>query len=165
MPQIYLKSVPYQSVKGLMKIAFADDAELLASLTPIKGDTLDSCIERCFSNIEEMFTGRVYAESQKIAYVIEFHDGKKVTDIGYTVIAKTPDTPNELYSFGINIHYRSKAIVLKWLNAVKILLGQTFWTSLYKDNSRAINFFEKNGFKKVESECRSFVSLWSNLTM
>ncbi len=145
-----------------MVLAFQDDEELLAKLTPVANDTLGHLVERCHENILEMFNGAVYADSVKAAYRIELEDRDVKTIIGYMVTAKTQDVPNELYSFGINIHYRSRKIVLKWMEETKKLLGDSFWVSLYKQNSRAINFFERNGFTKFVDDTNHFVALCHN---
>lgn len=161
MSGINIVSVHYTDIEALMHIAFKDDPDLLSLYTPAP-ETLEQCVARSYANVVEMFTGEVYKDSEKNAYAIELRHDDVVRRIGFMVTAKTDDLPNELYSFGINIHYRSRTIVLKWLGIVHRMLGKTFWTSLYGRNSRAINFFERNGFKKIESESRQFVSLWSN---
>jgi hypothetical protein len=162
MPNIKLIPVDYEEVKDLMKLAFKDDQLLLEKLTPVQNDDLESCVERCYASIVDMFTGTVYAESIKQAYKVEMEDSGNITTIGFSVTAKTEGSPNELFSFGINIHYRSKKIIVKWLDEVKKLLGKYYWVALYKQNERAITLFERNGFTKIEDESRHFVTLCQN---
>lgn len=64
--------------------------------------------------------------------------------IGYSVISK-----NLLYSFCINIKYRTKEIILQWWNWVKEILGNEFYVILEKNNTRAVNFLKKRGMKVV----------------
>ena len=152
----------HDEVKPLMLLAFSGDADLLQSLTPVVNDNLGNCVDRCYRNVEEMFTGAVYADSQKVAYKIALKEGGELKDIGFMITAKTADYPNELYSFGINIDYRTKDNVITWLKETERILGKYFWVSLYKQNTRAIHFFERNGFAKFVDETQHFVTLCSN---
>ena len=162
MPKLSLIAIPLVQLKPLITLAFQDDDELLRRYTPVKDDTLENCVNRCHDTIVDMFTSKVYAESERRIYKVEFDDEGVKKIIGYTVVAINTDAPNELFSFGINCHYRSKQIVLKWLKEVQFRLGKFFWIALYKENERAINFFVKNGFTKQAEEDKSFVMLLGN---
>lgn len=158
MGKVNLILIPMTELKPLITMAFQGDDELLRNLTPIKNDMLENCVNRIYGTISGIFSDKVYSESENKVFKVEL-DGEA---IGYIVVAINDEIPNELFSFGININYRSKEIVLQWLKEVKWILGKFFWIALYKQNERAINFFERNGFTKQEEENRSFVMLLGN---
>lgn len=60
--------------------------------------------------------------------------------IGYSVLSG-----KLLYSFCINVKYRTKDIILQWWNMVKNILDNDFYTAVYENNKRAINFLKKRG--------------------
>lgn len=166
MPNLKLIPASPEEIKSLLVTAFMEDEDLLKMYTPVQNDTLDNCVERCYDTISDMLTSPVYFGSEKQIYkiIIEEKDGRITvgTTVGFSILVINEDAPNELFSFGINIHYRSKKIVMKWLKEVQWKLGKFFWIALYKQNTRAINFFLKNQFTLQEEENRSFVMLFAN---
>jgi len=58
--------------------------------------------------------------------------------------------PNNLYSFGININYRKKDILIEFWDRVKELMEDSFICMLYPQNTRAISFLKKQGLVEVE---------------
>lgn len=78
-------------------------------------------------------------------YTIVCRDEKKEFHIiGFTVLCKFPIPI--LFSFGINVNFRRKEILTKWLEAVRKEIGTDYAVTLNLKNSRAIMFFERNGF-------------------
>src|SRR6185312_14058480 len=134
---VALEKIKIEELKDYVKLAFDGDAELLVSLHVSPGD-LDHCVDHTMSFIS--------ANADFYKDDIEFY--KVMNDeepIGFTVIIKN-EGPNELYSFGINILHREKELLQEWLRKVKELLGIPYAMVLWSKNTRAINFFEKNGF-------------------
>jgi RimJ/RimL family protein N-acetyltransferase len=67
--------------------------------------------------------------------------------IGFTVIFRNP-VPI-LYSFGIKKEYRNKEILTAWLKCVdERFMGKVWATVINLKNTRAIRFFERNGFRQ-----------------
>lgn len=54
-----------------------------------------------------------------------------------------------LYSYAINIKYRTKDILKLWWLSVKSVLGNSFISELYDNNTRAINHLQKQGMKII----------------
>jgi hypothetical protein len=84
------------------------------------------------------------AENRRLCYYKVIYQKKP---IGYFVIFE-----NTLYSFGINIKYRKKDILLSWWQQLKKTLKKGFNCYLDEQNERAINFLEKNNMKVVEKD-------------
>lgn len=58
---------------------------------------------------------------------------------------------NNLYSFGINIEYRTKEVLSVFWEEIKSILSHSFICMLYPNNTRAIEWLKKCGMK--EKEC------------
>lgn len=58
--------------------------------------------------------------------------------------------PNNLYSFGINIHYRTKDVLSQFWEKIKEVLGVGFMTVLYPNNSRAIEWVKRCGMQTID---------------
>lgn len=68
----------------------------------------------------------------------------KVCDFGFTVTS-----PGLLYSFGINVEYRTPELLKMWFDEIKNILGK-FDCALHGKNNRAINHLIKQGMKVKE---------------
>lgn len=66
--------------------------------------------------------------------------------IGYFVI-----TEDVLYSFCINIKYRKPKIILAWWNIVESLFKGSFYTGIYANNTRALNFLKRRGLVAISN--------------
>lgn len=66
--------------------------------------------------------------------------------IGFIIAVKGA---NLLYSFGINISYRTPEIKKEFINFVKDYLGTKIKVFLYRKNTKAIQFLLNNNFKEV----------------
>lgn len=87
-------------------------------------------------------------------YAIEV-DGRAV---GFTVLTNVPY--EYMLSFGINKLYRNDVVKKRWLELVKELFrGEKFAVPLYTKNTRAIKFFQDNGFNNCDNH-EKFVLLW-----
>lgn len=123
-------------------ISFSDDDKLINEYHCISG-TVYECVNDTYFKIVE--GGKDYPMDW---YVVEQDDNV----IGYCVICKTYSF---LYSFGINIRYRTSENVIEWFDIVKSYLGENFFCGLWAKNKRAINFLIRNGmsiYEKNDSE-------------
>ncbi len=112
-------------------IAFNGDDELVNTYH-IVNDSYYECVVDTYAKIKE-------AESE-----IPIDSYKVIVDgviIGYICICKEIEL---LYSFGINMLYRTQAIFSLWFKKVKKLVGN-FACCLWNKNTRAIQFLEKMG--------------------
>jgi len=70
------------------------------------------------------------------------------TLIGYSTTAQEPAPM--LFSFCIRKDYRTGPVLKGWLAALDALFGEDTWIVGLRDkNTRAISFFERNGFVKA----------------
>lgn len=142
--QVLLTKIKPEEVQPYIWLAFRDDEDLLGNIH-ISPGTLDHCAGHTFESIKK--------EADFYKNDIEFYvvscDG---AHIGYTIVIKNEKKPNELYSFGINIKYRQKDILVAWLSEVSKLLEYFYYIVLWSKNTRAIQFFEKNGFSVLRDK-------------
>lgn len=75
------------------------------------------------------------AEERELRYYKAIY---KKQPIGYVVCFD-----EFLYSYGINIKFRKKDILIEWWEEVKKIMGGKFMTMLYENNLRAIEFLKK----------------------
>lgn len=135
---IYLGPTNLEELGQYVENAFNGDINLLNTFHTSPG-TLQHCVENTMKLIKE--SADYYKDDMKFYAVVV--DG---VPVGYTVTVKNDKLPNELYSFGINISHRSKEVLMAWLKAVEEKIGIPYYIVLWSKNTRAINFFERNGF-------------------
>lgn len=78
------------------------------------------------------------AEMELNYYKVRMED----ENIGYVVVSG-----NHLYSFGINIHWRTKEILKEWWELVTGILGESFTCLLFSNNERAIKYLKNRGME------------------
>jgi hypothetical protein len=166
MSKITLTPIALKDLKPLIQMAFRDDPLLLTKYSLLKTEdhtpTLEESVDKNYETILEAYNDPVFKDDVNI-YAIEISDKDYTRPIGFTVTITNAEAPHILLSFGINIMYRNLKNSTKWLMAVKGILGKYITTFLHVNNSRAIEFFEKNGFtKKVNELDVSNVTLTSN---
>ncbi len=66
---------------------------------------------------------------------------------------------NNLYSFGINIEYRTKEVLSEFWERIKETLGDSFICMLFPNNIRAIKFLQRCGMKIIDGVEESAVTL------
>ena len=132
---VTLHEIDYKWLEPFVYLAFAQDFDLLD-----KYHKKEATTEECISNLIVQI-GELKEKCGAVCYGVWYDD----EPIGFSVIAK-----RLLYSFGIDIHFRQKDILLEWFDLIKEKLENQFVTLLYNENVRAINFFEKNGMDIVD---------------
>lgn len=137
--KINLIPIELHQVRDYVKRAFENDIELLERYH-ISPGTLDHCVDHTMDFINRNVDH--YKGDMKL-FAVQF--GGII--IGYTILIQNEKTPNELYSFGININYRKPEILKAWLKEIEEILGKTYFVALWSKNERAVNFFLKNEFK------------------
>lgn len=126
--------IPIYRLRQYIERAFDGDDELINTYHLVNGD-FNTCVCSTYGQILEM--GHWYTLE---CFALFDEDAGP---IGYTVI-----TPDKLvYSFGINIGYRSAAIVMDWWEQIKQRMDNEFGIPLWNKNVRAINFFLRNGME------------------
>ncbi len=139
---ITLKKISFSEIEKYVSLAFAGDTDLIEKYH-FSDKTLPDTISNNVKNIMEM----------KKIYPIQCYSVNVFgNEIGFTVANE-----NLLYSFGINKEYRTKEIVLGWWQEVRRMTDD-FVCCLYPENTRAINFFVRNGME-ISSSTNENVTL------
>lgn len=122
-------------LKGFIECSYEDDEELLTKYH-IDTFTFEEAVDETMSMIAIAGIGI----NMRYFGVI-----KDVEKIGYLCVFE-----NNLYSFAINIEYRTKDVLSDFWDAIIDILGTSFITMLYPNNTRAINWLKKCGMVTVE---------------
>jgi len=132
---IKLVKITIFELPELVGIAYIGDDDLLLHYW---GD--DFNLEEAVN--ETMFMVKTVNKEVEVECYSVVLDGEEV---GYVC-----KIPNNLYSFGININYRKKDILIEFWDRVKELMEDSFICMLYPQNTRAISFLKKQGLVEVE---------------
>lgn len=131
--EVILEKINVEVLKKYITIGFEDDPDLISTIH-ISPGTLEHCVEHNFESVKDA------GESNGEFYKVMWNNN----EIGFIVAIRTP---NVIPSFGINIHYRKKEILLSFLQALKNLFNNDIYAvGVWEKNKRAINFFVKNDF-------------------
>jgi hypothetical protein len=135
---IELKQISLDELEDAISISYLGDEDLFDKYHVDPFFTFEDCVESTFEMVKE---NSKYKECYY--YKVLFED----TEIGYVVTYKEC-----LFSFGINIEYRRKSILIEWWSKVKEVLDETFLCMLYDNNTRAIDFLKKNGMIEIDNK-------------
>ena len=126
-------------------IAYNGDSELMEKYHTKKCD-LQEAVNSTLAMIYTM------AKTQKLnCYKVIYQK----QPIGYVVYFM-----NVLYSFGIDIKFRKKDILLHWWDELKSVIGKNFVCRLYRNNTRCIDFLKKQQMEVVdENEEHNYITL------
>lgn len=127
---VKVSKVSKNEIKRLVEIAFNGDSDLVEKY---------HIINKGFSEAVDSTVGRIIDTSRIYDYKFfkVLHEKKPV---GFFVVGN-----QVLYSFGINIKYRTKNILANWWELVKKELGSQFMSMLYSKNERAVNYLKNRG--------------------
>jgi len=139
--------IELNELKPFIKVAYKGDEDLLTKyhvdnydLYGAVNETL-RMVEITSMGIEMNYYG-VIENEERIGYICTF--------------------TNNLYSFGLNIEMRTKENLIEFWKIIKVLLGDSFITMLYPNNTRAINWLQKCGMvivDDVEDNCVVLLNL------
>jgi len=144
MNTIKLEKISIFELPLLVRISYDGDEDLLNKYH-IEKFSLEDAVESTMGMIKE--TGDTIEMSY---FKVVLGD----EPIGYLAIFQ-----NFLYSFGINIKYRTKEVILQYWELIKEVLNDGFITMLYPNNDRAINFLKKQGMSEVEDIEEGLITL------
>ena len=133
--QFDIAPIPIEDLHEFVSVAFKEDTELM------KYCHCSTMEELILTNVENT---RELAKTKDVKCYGMFLEQ---TPIGFTVISE-----KLLYSFGINLYCRQKEVKAIWLNWLKRVFDNNFVIPLYRKNTRAINYFLKNGFEKLSED-------------
>lgn len=133
--KVSFEPIGLTELEDLVRFGFGDDMDLLNIYQQYKGD-FETMVKRNMSRIIED-DGLLQLSYYKVIYDSQ--------TIGFTVVDLLKGL---LFSFGINIKFRAKKILIAWIEGVKELLEECFYCPLYNENKRAIEFLKRNGMKE-----------------
>lgn len=127
---VTISRITKKKANKLIELAFLGDSELLEKYHAVNDNMQDS-IEHTIERIDVC----------SMAYELKFYkvevDGESA---GFFVIGD-----NFLYSFGLNLRFRKKEILLQWWAMVCRELKPNFICMMNKKNTRGINFLKRQG--------------------
>ena len=142
---IKMNKISIMQLHDLVFLSYEGDSELMDKYHVQKFDLLGA-VKSTMDMIHEMAV-KYKLECYKVIY-------NKIP-IGYVVSYE-----GVLYSFGINIKFRKKTILMAWWEELKRTIGWQFVCRLYRNNTRAIEFLKKQQMIEVEvNEKHNFVTL------
>lgn len=131
-----------------VKETFEGDKELFEKFHIIKSSE-ENCIKDTISKIEESYDSDLVEnytfyglkeDGKKVGYFTKFQkrEGRYLVDV--------------LHSFGININHRNKKTFKRFMEILENFFEDRIIVGLYKKNTRAISFLEKNDFLIIQNE-------------
>ena len=132
---IKIEKISNFELRDLVEIAYRGDSDLLDKYW---GD--DFSLEEAVN--ETMWMINEVAKEAPMEYFVVLKDDE---EIGYVC-----KIPNNLYSFGININYRTKDNLSEFWERVKDVMADGFICMLFPQNVRAIKWLKKMGMIEVE---------------
>ncbi len=130
-----------------VSIGLKEDEDLINKYH-FQDKTMIDLIINNVNNIEEL------AKTKQVKCYGIYLEGQS---IGFTVIAE-----KLLYSFGINVYCRQAPIVMAWFNGLRKIFKDNFVVCLYRENTRAINFFLRNGLEEFSDDGKVVYLLYNN---
>lgn len=142
---ITLQPCSKEELHDLIKFSYQGDEDLISNYQAANR-TFEECVD---FNYNELIN--LAAKKDEPGEVFFWKIDMEGTIIGYCATIENEDKPHMLASCAIRKPYRWKEVLVDWLAAVEERLGTPYYIGLWNKNSRAINFFQKNGFTPVVS--------------
>ena len=137
-----------EDLRLLIRKAYEDDHEM-KSIHILEGASLEEMVEYTYRQVmEDEMSSQV-----KIYGVYLDH-----TLIGYTTLVLDPI--KLLFTFGINIHYRTKDVLIGWLKTLDRYLGHSYMLTVREKNERTMKFFKRNGFEVKHNPDQKEYVIW-----
>jgi hypothetical protein len=133
---VTISKISKPQLNDLVLLAFKDDHDLIDKYHVVNWN-LQTSVNDTLSRIDQ--TSKEY----KLTY---FKVLVNKIPVGFFVIGD-----KLLYSFGININYRKKDVLLEWWSLVKQELNNNFIAMLNEKNTRAIEFCQKQGMDILDT--------------
>lgn len=155
MIELKLISLPIEHLKAHIHNAYREDDDLIEKYQVDITRTFDQCVDFNFEEIQKR--KEEYGDKmQQFIVALQDEESSYHASIGYCVIAHPEDSNPMLFSFAIQKKWRTKEILQDWLKAIEEKLGPNYYTALWNQNTRAINFFKKNGFVAIPNEAYGY---------
>lgn len=151
MSKAYLVPLSKSGLRHLIEYSYEGDTDLIDKYQA-GNRTFEECVEYNYNELvgyltDPNFKGEIFFWQIRT-------DSDHV--VGYCVTIENDEKPHMLLSCAINKKYRTKEILTAWLEAVEEKLGVPYYIGLWEKNTRAIEFFLKNGFDAFESRDENY---------
>lgn len=130
-------TISIEKLRSSIEIAYKGDEDLLEKYH-VAVFSFDEAVNSTLGMIKE-----TSKEIIILSYSVCMNDGK---EIGYVSLAK-----NNLYSFGVNIEYRTKEVLKDFWDKINEVMNEGFICTLYPNNTRAINWLKCCGMVQSET--------------
>ena len=142
---ITVKKISVYELPTLIRTSYEGDKDILATQHVTPFENVDDATEMTYGMIKDM------AVEKKVTHYKVIYQKKA---IGYFC---TFD--KFLFSFGINIKFRKKEVLVGWWQQVVKSLEKNFLCILYPHQKRAIGFLKRNGMivAEVDKENNSVI--------
>lgn len=142
---VTLSPITLNELRPLIAYAYLGDDDLIQKYQADTSRSYEECIDFNFNEIKG------HIESKEPIEVYLWKINYYGITIGYCVtLSHDSDAPDMLLSYSINKDYRTAIVLLQWLQAIEQEIGIPYYTGLWSKNTRAIGFFEKNGFVRFD---------------
>jgi len=132
---VELVKIEQDELRDYIEISYCGDLDLLQKYHVNQYD-LDSAVDETLRMIEITSLGidmkyfGVEENGEKIGYLCTF--------------------THNLYSYAINIKYRTKEVLISFWEKIKEVMKESFITMLFPNNTRAIGWLKKCGMDEVK---------------
>ena len=133
---ISIKRVSKSQLAEYVDIAYRGDTDLLEKYHTQKHKSVEGAVFSTMLMIDDA-SKQLEMKYYKICW--------RSKPIGYFAVFD-----KFLYSYGINIKFRSPEIHESWWREVKRVLGKGFMSMIYDNNERALSFLKRNGMVELE---------------
>jgi hypothetical protein len=127
---IRIVKIAFGQLWRLVELSYENDQDLFEKYH-LRVMGFEDCVKSTMGLIEEV------AKTKDLIYYKIIWDNEP---IGYFI---TYD--NVLYSYAVAVRYRKMIILTRWWEEIKKMMPPLFATGLYENNTRAIEFLEKQG--------------------
>lgn len=133
---ITIKKISLYELIPMIRLSYENDRDVMEKFHIRPNMELKECVDSTFDMIRD---------SSKLCQLAYYKIMTQKQPVGFFITAY-----KRLYSFGVGIKFRRKDILTGWWVYVREVLGNEFVCSLYKNNTRAIAFLEKQGMRIAE---------------
>lgn len=146
MSKVSLVPVSKTDLRHLIEYSYEGDTDLIDKYQAGER-TFEECVDYNYNELlgyltDPNFKGEIYF------WQVRTGDDHLA---GYCATIENDEKPHMLLSCAINKKYRTKEVLTSWLEAVEEKLGVPYYIGLWEKNTRAIEFFLKNGFDAFDS--------------
>lgn len=145
---ITLQRVNYEGLNDLIGPVYRDDADL--PKYHYSGGQSTHWQDMAACTLERL---AAMAEALPLEHYAVRNYGQ---DMGYVSILRHDEARHHLptlVSFAIHPAHRNSLVLSAWLLALSALFGEETWVTVLREkNTRAISFFERNGFVKIQHD-------------